>query len=128
MTAPRTIREAIQPLLLVNILIGMGHFEFRPRAVKLVEIAYSAIYATVFTLLASYADDYFDIRYFRSTLDITQTMARWIYYSNGIVMVSLIVTARINTDVRTYSFTLAGGLSLDEDLTPAVVTNRLLLL
>ena len=98
MAVPRTIREAIQPLLLVNILIGMGHFEFRPRAMKFIEIVYSAIYVTAFTLLASYADDYFDVQYFRTTLDITQAMAQWIYYSNGIVMVSLIITARINTD------------------------------
>lgn len=111
MFQPKTFRGLIRPLHFLNLLTGMGCFEYsgEKRMWKLAEIAYTIVYSILTAFAVSYIQ--WELLVYCT---LTKEVMIWFLMSfrlNSLLSILLIIVTRIKIEVRFFLFHF--GCSLD---------------
>nr|XP_034171194.1 putative gustatory receptor 28b [Osmia lignaria] len=97
MYEPKTIDRAISPLLLMQLITGLGVFsDSNNRVIKFFEFLYSGCYMVIFYYTFQYGIELYDNLYFLNVFMLNRISIKYTHMANAIIMGSLIALGRLN--------------------------------
>lgn len=105
MYEPKTLKETIKPLMVINFVFGMGltGIEAKKPSKKL-EYIYTICNLVIFYLINKLTLPYYDKYYVISTFNLSRFIFQWMFHANIWTITLLIIITRIKAQVILTAF------------------------
>ncbi|EFN83534.1 hypothetical protein EAI_01064 [Harpegnathos saltator] len=102
MVQPKTLYDAIKPLIVANFIVGLGIWPGETIIRKTISIGYSVFCLIIFGVLIKLSMSYFDETYQQRLNEISNRTFQAVFYTNIAMTLCLIITSiwRIKVDLK----------------------------